>query len=125
MKIKYVIIIETDLFFRHLICDSFNSYHVLNGNVCICFDNTSMHKVLRGTPLENRFSTGILKLFLHCIFIRWSQPYSSVKSIKRPLRVLLKISLCTEKGTSYRFFVTIFNPVFIISAINKIINGTK
>ena len=55
--------------------------------------------------------------------------------MKGPLRVLLKFSLCTEIGTSYRFFVTIFakknhlmcsfNPINVISVENYISDEIK
>ena len=62
----------------------------------------------------------------------WAELWPKV--MKGPLRVLLKISLCTKIETSYRFFVTIFadnymmcsfNPVFATSVRNYIFNGTK
>ena len=43
------------------------------------------------------------------------------KLAKEPLRVLLKISLCTEIGTSYIFFVTIFAENHLMRSFNPVL----
>ena len=48
----------------------------------------------------------IKKKYNHVMFLKYS--FKKSRRVKGSLRISMEISLCTEKGTSYRLFVTVF-----------------